>query len=293
MFYWFCCGAATLLGAAWMILYTRGWKRYAYYIEALRGEETVRFPLKDVYPVGLMFMDAIRYSYDTPYDQGVRQQLLEVKEEKFVDFFIRVVWGAKVSMVLTVLPVGFALAVAGREPMALVLAVLLAGVLFYYIDSLLKAMLTSRHEGIVSQLPQALSKMVLLLGAGMTVREAWDKIAYSSGGELCQEMRRTSVQILNGISEQEAYTDFAARCNVKEVRKFVSLIVQNLSKGNAELGIMLKGMADEYWDEKKHTAKRKGEQASAKLLLPLCIMFIGIIIVLVVPMFANMGLGSL
>ena len=50
----------------------------------------------------------------------------------------------------------------------------------------------------------------------------------------------------------------------------------------------LKYMNDESWEEKKHRAKRKGEVAGSKLMIPVMIMFVGILLMVIVPIFANM-----
>ncbi len=48
-------------------------------------------------------------------------------------------------------------------------------------------------------------------------------------------------------------------------------------------------MPKESWEERKHYVKRKGETAATKLLLPIGMMFAGILIMVVVPIFGNMG----
>ena len=74
---------------------------------------------------------------------------------------------------------------------------------------------------------------------------------------LYQEMQNTSMEIENGIMETDAYRNFAERCNVKEIRKFASLVIQNLKKGNEELAYFLKDLSDEMWEVKKNGAKAR------------------------------------
>ena len=75
---------------------------------------------------------------------------------------------------------------------------------------------------------------------------------------------------------------------VKEIKRFTSSIIQNMVKGNAELTKFLREMSDEMWNEKKNMVKRKGEIANSKLLVPIMLIFIGILIVIMVPMFTSM-----
>ena len=80
-----------------------------------------------------------------------------------------------------------------------------------------------------------------------------------------------------------AYRNFAERCNVKEIRKFTSLIIQNLNKGNEELAYFMKDLSDEMWEVKKSQVKQKGEKANTQLLLPMMLILIGILIMVMVP----------
>ena len=67
------------------------------------------------------------------------------------------------------------------------------------------------------------------------------------------------------------------------------MLVQNLTKGNHELVSFLKQTSTESWEERKNIVKRKGEAAATKLMLPIGIMFVGLLIMIVVPIFTKIG----
>jgi len=46
---------------------------------------------------------------------------------------------------------------------------------------------------------------------------------------------------------------------------------------------LLKLQSNECWQLRKNMAKRLGEEASTKLVLPLMIMFVGILIIVILP----------
>ena len=140
----------------------------------------------------------------------------------------------------------------------------------------------------LSDMPQMLSKLTLLVNSGMIVREAWEKVALGGERALYKEMQATVREMGNGVSDIEAYKNFADRCAIKEVRKFASMMVQNLQKGNAELAYFLREMSDEMWKEKQHLVKRKGEAANSKLLLPTLLIFIGVLVMIIVPAFSGL-----
>ena len=168
---------------------------------------------------------------------------------------------------------------------ALLLGLLLGGLAIAYLDLSLQDKLTARRQELVLDLPQVLSKLTLLVNSGMVLRDAWKRVSVTGDRALYQEMRNTSMEIENGVMETDAYRNFAERCNVK----FASLIIQNLKKGNEELAYFLKDLSDEMWEVKKNEVKQKGEKANSRLLLPMMLIFIGILIMILVPVFQQMG----
>ena len=79
------------------------------------------------------------------------------------------------------------------------------------------------------------------------------------------------------------------RCIIPEIKKFTSTIIQGMTKGNSELSAMLQEQSREVWQLKKQIVRREGEKAASKLLIPICIMFIGVLIMIIIPIFANLG----
>ncbi len=53
--------------------------------------------------------------------------------------------------------------------------------------------------------------------------------------------------------------------------------------------MMLMDQSKEVWGAKKQYVRRQGEKAASKLMIPICIMFIGILIMILVPIFTNLG----
>ncbi len=146
-----------------------------------------------------------------------------------------------------------------------------------------------RHAAISRQFPNVVSKLALLVTSGMIMDRAWRETADSQSEELYLEMRRTSLELENLVEPAEAYTNFLNRCNTKETTKLASAIIQNQSKGNAEIGRLLKDMAHEAWQERRHTAKRDSEKANSRLMIPTMILFVSILIMIIVPIFLQFG----
>ena len=160
-------------------------------------------------------------------------------------------------------------------------------VLVYAIYDELSDLVRKRRIAIGRQFPGVVSKLALLVTSGMIMDRAWKETAYSRETELYKEMQKTSKELDNLVSPESAYSNFINRCNTKESAKLASAIMQNLSKGNAEVGKLLKDMAREAWLERRHTAKREAEKANSKLMIPTMLLFLAILVMLMVPIAMN------
>ncbi len=144
-----------------------------------------------------------------------------------------------------------------------------------------------------------LSKFVVLTGAGLTVRNVWERIvrdyeeAKRSGEQkeraVYEEMRQTSLQMQNGVSEQEAYRNFGRRCGLSSYLKFSSLLEQNCRSGTKNLREILQTEMNDALEERKNIARRLGEEAGTKLLLPLFLLLGIVMAVIMVPALMMMG----
>ena len=167
------------------------------------------------------------------------------------------------------------------------LGTILILVLVYAVYDELCDSIIKRRSAIGRQFPNVVSKLALLVTSGMIMDRAWKETAFSRETELYREMQITSKELDNLVSPESAYSSFINRCNTKESAKLASAIMQNLSKGNAEIGKLLKDLAHEAWQERRHTAKRDAEKANSKLMIPTMLLFLAILVMLMVPVAMN------
>ena len=71
--------------------------------------------------------------------------------------------------------------------------------------------------------------------------------------------------------------------NIFRVQKFGSLLSQDLKKGSAGLVELLEQEAENGMEERKSLARKLGEEAGTKLLLPMMLMLILVVVILMVP----------
>ena len=128
-----------------------------------------------------------------------------------------------------------------------------------------------QKEKLQSEYPELVSKLTILLGAGMTLFSAWNKIAtnYSNKRKnntipihpLYEEMLITCHEIESGVGEARAYERFGERCGLHRYRKFCSLLVQNLRKGTRGLVQLLEEEVSDAFEERK---KKEGKGANKR-----------------------------
>lgn len=154
-----------------------------------------------------------------------------------------------------------------------------------------------RERLLMCDYPEMVNKLSLLLGAGMTVTNAWERIValyekQRSEGIVgvrpaYEEMRLTAREIRDGVGERAAYERFGERCGLRPYRKLSSLIVQNLRKGSKGMTALMAAEADEAFELRKNLAKKLGEEAGTKLLAPMMLMLGIIVVIIMVPAFLS------
>lgn len=230
----------------------------------------------------------------------------------------------------------------------LLLALALAAGVYFAFDNDLKKQIQKRKRHLLTQYPEFVSRLVLLMGAGMTIRGAMHQMACdderrkleSDGGyqgrssaqdaaraqrfssdldgdrkkrrraaedtgigvkagkraatrkgtcgvRIYEEIAYTCRELDSGISEAKAYYRLGRRCGEAHYVRLCMLLSQNLKKGTAGLLILLEQEAADAFEERKRNARRFGEEAGTKLLVPMMIMLVIVMVMIMVPAFLS------
>lgn len=271
---------ATPFTLIWIYLAITGGKKYQKYTDSSFAKE---FQMSELLCVGFSVMRILHISTKTRAAQAKIREVAEIKGKKYAEYYYYMLLGAKTTYTYTIVIVVMLLSAMSNNKGLLFMGLIVGGLLILYLDLALFDKLTARRQEILLDLPQVLSKLTLLVNSGMVLRDAWKRVSITGERVLYQEMQNTNLEMGNGVAEIDAYRNFAERCNVKEIRKFTSLIIQNLNKGNEELAYFMKDLSDEMWEVKKSQVKQKGEKANTQLLLPMMLILIGILIMVMVP----------
>lgn len=179
--------------------------------------------------------------------------------------------------------------------MFLISGVILAFILYKLKDRDLCDKVNKRNREMLLDYPEIINKFTLLVGAGMSLSNAWGKITRDykeKGGQkryAYEEMAITYGELMLGTSEMIAYERFGRRAKLLPYLRFSSLIAQNLKKGSSDLLKLLELEAAEAFEERKELAKRMGEEAGTKLLFPMMLMLMLVLIVILVPAFISLN----
>ena len=173
-----------------------------------------------------------------------------------------------------------------------ILSLATAGILYWAGDNDINKKMKERDEEMLMDYPEIISKLVLYIGAGMTVRMAWKKTAAEcsqahSTHYAYREMLLTIHEMERGEGELSAYRHFANRCRLQQYIKFISLLEQNVKLGASGFLSSLRKEAADAQEERKAIARRKGEEAGTKLLLPMMMELAIVMAVIVVPAFTG------
>lgn len=147
--------------------------------------------------------------------------------------------------------------------------------------------------------PDVVHKLVLYLGAGMTIRGAFQKMAEeyeqtvaegAISNPVYEEMVHACRELKTGMSEGAVYEHFGKRTGLQEYIRLSTFLTQNLKKGSSTLLQRLKEEASKASQERIQYGKRLGEEAVTKLLLPMVMMLLVVMLMIMFPAFSSVGM---
>ena len=150
----------------------------------------------------------------------------------------------------------------------------------------------NRKRELMKDYPEIVSKLIVFIGAGLSVRQSWESIVIDYENECkennerryaYEEMVKALAKLKTGIYENTVYKDFGRSCALRQYMKLASLLEQNRRNGLANLHSLLSMESQSAWDERINLARREGEELNTKLLLPLFMMLLIVMMIIIVP----------
>ena len=190
-------------------------------------------------------------------------------------------------------------AIIWRKPIDItflyVLALSIAAVVFLKIGGQKDAKDQKREllESYEKDYAQIVSKFTMLLSAGLSVRNAWERIVLLNRGKpgenrpIMLEMRHSYREMQKGVPELEIYEQFGTRVGQIHYKKLMALFISDKKRGSVNLLEAMNQEMLQAWEEQKRSAKQQGEKIGTKLLMPMLGMLTVVFIMILVPAFLS------
>lgn len=147
------------------------------------------------------------------------------------------------------------------------------------------------------QYPEIVNQLLILMEAGMTTRQAWHRIAYQYNEKRKKQLVEESEvyaaivqmdrRLSEGENERSAYENFVKQMDSMCYRRLMRLLINNLQKGNKDICQQLGIEAKQSYEQRILLAKKLGEEASTKMLIPMMLMMMVVMAIIMAP--AMMG----
>lgn len=264
-------------------------KKYDELITPLDDKE---FPFKDLYGLGFGLMSIFRIDFKSSAENSLRDRIRILHGEKFAEYYLRIYCAQRLTFTaITFLVCALLAALASGSDgiFIFIIGFLVSGAVYYYYYTSAEKKMMKNSTIYLRDFPNAISTIALLVNSGMVLRDAWTQVADSDDKPLHLQMQKVQEDMNNGISEIDALYAFSLRCATPEIKKFTSFIIQGLERSNKDLAAALRNQSAELWEIKRQTTLQQGQLASSKLLIPIFVMFVGILIMVMGPIMTNLA----
>lgn len=148
----------------------------------------------------------------------------------------------------------------------------------------LDGIIAGRKRLILMELPLFVNKLQLMLQAGLTLHGAFLRAAESGTGDgspthpFAIQLTIAAKQLGNATPLSQVLEQLSRRCAMQEVTFFTTALQMNAKRGGDELAAALGLLSRELWEKRKNTVRTLAEEASAKMLFPLMVIFLAVLI---------------
>lgn len=146
-----------------------------------------------------------------------------------------------------------------------------------------------RKQQLLLSYPGFVNQLQLYLGAGATVQGALERVVqqyettHHTTQILYRELKIMRNEIGAGITQEEAYIRLGKRTGLAPYMRLMSLLSRQIRTGGQEVRMQLEEETQAAFTYRKEQAKKAGEEAGTKLLLPMILLMVISMVVIIVP----------
>lgn len=159
-------------------------------------------------------------------------------------------------------------------------------IIYLPIDSI-KQLKRKRQINISRELPKFVLKTNLLINAGLPLFEAVELVSHQKNDFFHSKMRNTVKKVGEGHSFAKSSKDFVYEYDNKELIQFFRIVTQAQIHGSQKFYQQLEDLRVKLQFNRLNNVKKNSELANAQLLLPLLMIFVGIMVIVIVPVFMS------
>ncbi|AZS16857.1 type II secretion system F family protein [Paenibacillus lutimineralis] len=274
-----------VLVLAWLLLYRNSRTKY----QGCREMKMDGLRLQLIAPPMLLLLEKLRVSQRSPiFFFKIQRSVQKISGDKRGGEYTLLFLAEMLSYGWLILIAGslFSL-LLGEDPTVMIFGAFLAVLIPIALARDLHQKVVKREREIILELPELLNKIVLLVGAGLTVQQAIKRcLERKAGAEqhpLYRELFRMQREWESGYSFHQAMEGVSKRLGVQEVSAFVTSVLLNYRRGGNDFVLALMDLSHTLWERRKAVSKTLGEQASSKLVFPMLMLFLIIVVMVGAP----------
>lgn len=180
-----------------------------------------------------------------------------------------------------------------KTPIIFLLEIIALGLLWLSIKEKRKKEEQQKMLQMEREYPNIVNQLSFLLGAGMTIRQAWNRISVQyvfkrKEGMMKENMVYEAITRMNrrlseGESERSVYQQFMQEIPATSYRRLMRMLLGSMEKGMLGLCERLEEESRLAYEKRVVQAKKLGEEASTKMLLPLMMMLTVVMGIVILP----------
>ena len=168
--------------------------------------------------------------------------------------------------------------------------ILLVGMLPVWMHEKYRKERKKRNSALIGKYASFVNSLWLLLGSGMTVQMGIRHIISEMKEDnlLKRELEYAMHQLDTGSEESFVYEQLGRRLELPEYSRLLQQISQHIRMGTKDLRNLMEQQLQQALQKRRELAKKKGEEASTKLLFPMIVLLVLVILIIIYPAFAGL-----
>lgn len=211
--------------------------------------------------------------------ENVQEMLLRLEQETRTD--------SRVTLPDTYENVKIRVREKGMRPsvQCLFLGIMLAGAVFTVLYSRNREQQKKDNDALIRDYPFLVNRLWLLLGTGMTVQMGIRQIMSELNDNVClkRELEYAIHCLQTGGEESLVYEQLGRRLKLPEYNRLFRQLGQHVRIGTKDLRNLMELEMQTALKKRRELAKKKGEEASTKLLFPMIVLLALVMVLIVYP----------